>query len=104
MSAQHLIEILLPLADNEGRPFDRELYRVLQRDLTDEFGGATAFTRAPALGEVKEGGGVVHDQIVIFEVMTDSIDRDWWKTFRCELERTFRQNEIVVRATAFEKL
>jgi hypothetical protein len=104
MSAQHRTEILLPLADNEGKPFDRELYRALQRDLTDKLGGATAFTRAPALGETKGDGGVLRDQIVIFEVMTDRINRDWWPAFRRKLERTFRQNEIVVRATVFEKL
>jgi hypothetical protein len=36
--------------------------------------------------------------------MADKIDRHRWKQYRESLERTFEQDEIVVRATAFEKL
>jgi hypothetical protein len=36
--------------------------------------------------------------------MTEEIDRDWWKQYRVSLEKTFRQDEIVVRAIAFDKL
>jgi len=36
--------------------------------------------------------------------MTERIDRDWWKHYREILEKTFRQNEIVVRAIAVDKL
>jgi hypothetical protein len=36
--------------------------------------------------------------------MTEEIDRDWWKRYREALEKTFQQDEIVVRALAFEKL
>jgi hypothetical protein len=64
----------------------------------------TAFTRAPAEGESKAARGKVHDDIVVYEVMTEEIDRRWWKLYREGLEKTFRQDEIVVRALAFEKL
>ena len=100
----HLIEILLPVRDNEGRPFAAEVYQSLRDELTEHYGGVTAFTRAPAEGETKTGSGKVHDDIVVFEVMTDEIDRHWWKQYRECLERRFKQDEIVVRATACEKL
>jgi hypothetical protein len=64
----------------------------------------TVFTRAPAEGETKAAGGKVHDDIVVYEVMTEKIDRHWWKLYRESLERTFQQDEIVVRAIAFDKL
>jgi hypothetical protein len=35
---------------------------------------------------------------VIFEVMTDDLDRVWWSGFRKDLERRFRQENVVVRA------
>jgi hypothetical protein len=41
---------------------------------------------------------------VFFQVMTEKIDRRWWRQYRESLERTLEQDEIVVRATAFEKL
>jgi hypothetical protein len=44
----HLIEILLPLNDNNGRPFKAAKYAVIREHLTERFGGLTAFTRSPA--------------------------------------------------------
>lgn len=100
----YLIEILLPVRDNEGNPFGARIYQDLRDELTERHGGVTAFTRAPAEGETKAGRGKVHDDIVVFEVMTDKIDRYWWKQYRENPERAFEQEEIVVRATAFEML
>jgi hypothetical protein len=100
----YLIEILLPLRDKKERPFAARIYQSLRDDLTERYGGVTAFTRAPAEGETRAGSGKVHDDIVLFEVMTDKIDRHWWKQYRESLERTFEQDEIVVRAIAFDKL
>jgi hypothetical protein len=101
----HLIEILLPLSDNEGKPFAPELRTQVRDELVEHFGGVTAFTRSPAEGLWKAGeGGAERDDIVIFEVMADWLDRGWWRTYRAELERRFRQDEIVVRAREVELL
>jgi hypothetical protein len=43
----HLVEILLPLHDNSGRPFGAEKYAAIRQHLTERFG---AFTRSPAQG------------------------------------------------------
>jgi hypothetical protein len=98
------IEIFLPLYDNEGRAFARGEFDRVRRELTDRFGGVTAFTRAPAEGVWKEGGEETRDQIVIFEVMAERLDREWWGTFRAELERRFRQEELLIRASEIERL
>jgi hypothetical protein len=100
----YLIEILLPVSDKEGRPFAAGLYRNLRDELTERYGGMTAFTRAPAEGETEAGSGKVHDDIVVFEVMTDEIDRKWWRQYRERLETAFEQEDVVVRATVFERL
>ena len=52
----HLIQILLPLNDNEGAPFDPDLYRDVREELSSRFGGLTAFTRAPAEGHWEDDG------------------------------------------------
>ena len=99
----HLIEILLPVADNEGSAFPPDLYRDLAAELTERCGGLTAFTRAPAEGRWKEdGGGVAADEIVIFEVMAESLDRGWWRACKERLEQRFRQDEVIVRVSAVE--
>jgi len=96
----YLVQILLPLYDNEGRPFDAAEYVRLRSELADRFGGVTAYTRAPARGVWKkdETAGTTRDDIVIFEVMTPDLDRAWWTTFRKELETHFRQESLIVRA------
>ena len=55
--------------------------------------------RAPARGVWKDDtGGTARDDIVIFEVMTEDLDRPWWTNFRKELEKRFRQENVVIRA------
>jgi hypothetical protein len=100
-----LIEILLPLSDDAGKPFPAELHARVRDELVEHFGGVTAFTRGPAEGLWKEKGGEPEsDDIVIFEVMADWLDRGWWRHYRTELERRFSQDEIVVRAREIELL
>lgn len=100
----HLIQILLPLADNAGRRFEGAAYGHVRAELSDRFGGITSFTRAPAEGIWKEGGQVSRDDIVVFEVMTRDLDRPWWERYRVELERRFEQEAIVIRAIHLEML
>ncbi len=99
-----LVEILLPLYDNEGRAFGAAEFDRVRDELAERFGGVTAFRRSPAEGLWAEGGELSRDRIVIFEVMTEALERDWWAGYRRELERRFRQEKMVVRATEFEEL
>ena len=46
----HLVQILLPLADNQGRPLARKHFTAIQRELTKRFSGLTAYSRSPAEG------------------------------------------------------
>lgn len=101
----HLIEILLPLADKAGESFGAELHAQVRDELVEHFGGVTAFIRSPAEGLHKAGGEARgHDDVIIFEVTADWLDRSWWRGYRSELERRFRQDEIVVRACEVELL
>ena len=45
-----------------------------------------------------DAGETSHDDVVIFEVMTETLDRTWWTQFRQALERRFRQESVIVRA------
>jgi hypothetical protein len=31
-------------------------------------------------------------------VMVDEVETEWWRSYRAQLERTFRQDTIVIRA------
>jgi hypothetical protein len=94
----YLIQILLPLRDNEQHPFAHDEFDRVRRELTERYGGATFYARAPAVGLWKdEEGGVTRDEIVVAEVMARHQDREWWRLYRETLEHRFRQDQIVVR-------
>jgi len=100
----HVVEIFLPLRDNAGTPFPASLFEAEKARLADRFGGLTAYVRAPATGIWDNGEKPVSDQIVIFEVMAETLDRDWWAGYRSDLENRFRQDEILIRASQVDRL
>ena len=99
-----VVELLLPVADPEGRPYPTAIFGALQRELTERFGGVTAHVRAPAQGRWKDGDTVEADDVVLFEVMTDTLDREWWRRLRVRLQTTLRQREVLMRAHEVERL
>ncbi|HLM46334.1 MAG TPA: hypothetical protein VK458_20855 [Myxococcaceae bacterium] len=102
----HIVQFLLPLRDNARQPFPRADFDKVRTELTDRFGGVTAFLQSPALGIWKdeEEGETMRDELVLYEVMVESLDRAWWSGYRSELERRFRQERVVVRALGAEML
>ena len=100
----HIVQFLLPLRDNEQRPFARADFEKVRSELTEHFGGVTAFLQSPASGAWKEEGETVRDEMLLFEVMVEPLDRAWWSGYRAELERRFRQERILVRALGTELL
>jgi hypothetical protein len=100
----HLIQILLPLKDNDGQPFDPGVFGHVRSELAERFGGITTFTRAPAEGVWKEDGRTSRDDVVVFEIMAPGLDRPWWEAYRARLEQRFRQEAIVVRSIRIDML
>ena len=101
----YLVQILLPLFDNDGQKLPQSAYQRVGTELTERFGGLTAFTRAPAEGLWKdESARTTRDEIVVFEVMAEELDRPWWHAYRHALEERFRQEVVVVRAQNVEQL
>jgi hypothetical protein len=100
-----VVEIFLPLHDNAGTPFPLPMFAAVRSELAQRFGGVTAFMRSPAVGVWKDEDGVARrDEIVVFEVMTEVVDAGWWHSYRRQLERSFRQDEILIRATESTRL
>lgn len=100
-----LVQLLLPLYDNEGNMFPSNFFTTLKTELTEKFGGITTYTRSPASGFWKEDDdNIVHDDIIIYEVMTEELDLIWWKAFKLRLEVHFKQEEIIVRSWPITKI
>lgn len=101
----HLIQILLPLYDNDGKPFTQNEFLKVRDELSERFGGITTYMRSPARGLWKETKETtVQDDIIIYEVMTADLDRTWWRKYRQQLTASFRQALLIVRASEVELL
>jgi hypothetical protein len=101
----YLVQLLLPLRDNAGRTLPRALFVEVRDELTERFGGITAYLRAPAEGMWRDADGRPdRDDVVMCEVMVQALDRAWWASYRAFLERRFGQLEIVARALPLERL
>lgn len=103
--AMTLVQLLLPLYGPQHAPFPQSMYEEVSRELTERFGGLTAYVRAPAKGLWEERPGKTRrDDIVVYEVMVDELDPGWWKGYREALEARFGQEELVVRAQECRRL
>lgn len=101
----HLVQLLLPVYDNRGAPFERTCFDAVRAELADAFGGVTAYVRAPAVGLWEDDAGECErDDVMLFEVLVDSLDRGWWARYRESLEQRFAQDSVLVRALPAEQL
>ena len=101
-----LVQMLLPVRDDAGKPFPRELFEQIRHELTERFGGVTSYLRAPATGLWKQSAEAPpsRDEVVLFEVMSDALDRAFWLSYRDDLEIRLGQSALVVRAIEVERL
>ena len=102
---RHLVQILLPTHTRDGTPVANERFARVRLELTERFGGATAYSRSsPATGLWKRDADEVieHDRVIMVEVVVNAFDRDWWVAYRKQLETHFEQEEVHMRALAME--
>jgi hypothetical protein len=93
-----LVQILLPRSRDDAAA-TRDAFGQTREELVQQFDGVTAYVRAPAEGAwVAPDGEVQHDDVVMVEVLTDSFDRRWWRTYADTLARRFGQDTIHIRA------
>ena len=93
-----VVQLYLPLEKSDGTPISPDIFERTKMELTDWFGGVTAFLQSPADGAWRHSGGeVVHDRVAIFEVMVEDVDTVWWRKYRVRLEEELEQDQILAR-------
>ena len=105
MATAHLVQLFLPIRDNDGKPFDPGLFDAVRKELVDRFGGTTVYRRSPGEGIWKDPTGAVsRDDVLIFEVMSPHMEADWWREYRRVLETRFRQEHVLARVWGVEEI
>ena len=101
----HLIQMLLPLRRRDGSDVPAETFADVRIELTQRFGGVTAYSRSPATGLwMRNDADVERDHVIMVEVVVESLDRAWWTEYRDRLAQRFDQEEIHARAIAIERI
>ena len=100
---KHLVQVLLPMQRQDGSSVGADEFARVRVELTERFGGVTAYTRSPATGLWKTADDEIErDQVIMVEVVVDEFDRGWWLAYRGHLETRFSQEKIHTRALAIE--
>jgi len=100
----HRVQILLPLRYEEGGAIPRQVLGCVREELTERFGGVTAYSRAPAQGWWRNASRTKRDDLVVLEVMAKRLDAKWWRRYRRHLEKVLRQEALVIRAHSIRLL
>jgi len=69
MNHSYVVQILVPTQTGKGEPVSTEWFDNFLQELTDRFGGATSFVRAPGQGLWRSDGTTERDTIAVLEVM-----------------------------------
>lgn len=93
-----LIQIFLPIADNQGKRFSKDLFDQIKNQLAKKYKGVTAYAQSPAEDLWEQDDTLQSDQIIIYEVMAPDLDKHWWVSFKTNLEKVFKQDEILIRS------
>jgi len=105
MSSPFLVQLLLPARTRLGAPIAAEQFARVRVELTERFGGVTAYSRSPATGLWKrDDDAIERDQVIMVEVVVDVFDREWWRAYRQQLEARFGQEEVHARALPMEQI
>lgn len=104
--SHHLVQILLPTETRDRAPIASEQFARVRVELTEKFGGVTAYTRSPATGLWKrdEDDAIERDQVIMVEVVVEDLDRAWWAAYREQLEDRFEQDKVHARALGMEMI
>lgn len=101
MNRSYLVQILVPKETGKGEPVSKEWFEQFLQELTERFGGATSFVRAPGQGLWRSDGTTARDNIAVIEVMAAKLAPEFWRSLRERLEGELAQEEIVIRAQEF---
>ena len=103
---RHLVQILLPTKMQDRSPVAPEEFARVRVELTERFGGVTAYSRSPATGLWKreDDDAIERDEVIMVEVVVEVFDREWWAGYREQLETRFGQEEVHARVIAMEQI
>jgi len=96
ISFKYRFELLIPLLDNEGQPFEPERILSVHDKLLERFGGCRMEPLSPHIGSWTEAEQIYHDQLLMYTVDAPREDASlsWFEEYKEYLKSEFKQIEI----------
>jgi inorganic pyrophosphatase len=92
-----LFQLLVPQYRKNGKKFPDQYYTALNKELIGKFGGLTVYSRGPAEGFWKKNEAkTIQEAMLVYEVMADEVDKDFWHKIKGSLAKKFDQEELVL--------
>lgn len=97
---KYRFELLIPLADNEGKLFSQAKITRVAETLLKRFGGCRSLP-LPHVGFWEHEGYVYHEGTLLFTVDAPRSDEslDWFLSYKRRLKRQFQQIAIYLAIT-----
>lgn len=90
-----LYQLYLPLTYNDGRPIEKQKFHLTRQELTTRFGGLTSTPPGfPLQGWWHSTQGIVMDDIVIWTILTQDDEDQFFLNYKETLRQRFAQEEI----------
>lgn len=100
-----LVQLFVPLTDQHGQAFPEHYFGELSAELKERFGGVTIYSRSPAKGIWKtENEQTSQDELLIYEVLINKKETDFWLKLKTKLEKQLKQQEILILLSNTRKL
>ncbi len=97
IEANLLVQLFLPLYDNEGIAFPEKYFLKVRKELTKVFGGTTFYFRSPVSGTWKQENKVIKDELLVAEVLANEKTSAFLYQYKARLEKRFKQDTILMR-------
>jgi hypothetical protein len=93
----HLVQLLFLLYSVQAFHSNRKRFAEVRNELVDRFGGITAYTTCSGDWTMARKRADFRDDLIIYEIIVEKLEEDWWRQYRALVENRFQQKSIVVR-------
>lgn len=100
----HLVEVFLPTGYPNGDLIPQSIFDLIEGELREKFDGVVVYARKSARTLSRSHARQMEESLLVIEIVTDDLDKEWWKEFRHRTQALFHHDDLLIRATITERL
>ncbi len=93
-----LIQLFLPTTSENGKAFPGTYFHAVKQKLGKKFDSLSVYLKSPLIGNIKnDEPTLAKDTVLVYEVISDTVETDYWSQYQQFLQKQFKQDYIVIR-------